>query len=148
VTCSSFGLGPSLSSNTNCIATSVCRVLKGFKVGYEKVSKQYPCFGMHHGITNKDWWRLVVQRSFEEAGYFYSKETGESIFERIYSIFGSKVPYEVFDDVVPFLRWARAQGLKTGSLSNAAARYKDQIMPALGIREVSVSLAIILQEFL
>lgn len=111
-------------------------MLKGFKVGYEQVSQQYPCFGMHAGMHNRDWWRLVVQRSFEEAGYFYSRETGDAIFERIYSIFGSRAPYEVFDDVVPFLRWARAQGLKTGSLSNAAARYRDQIMPALGIKEV------------
>lgn len=58
------------------------------------------------------------------------------MFKRIYGIFGSAAPYEVFEDAKPFLRWVRAQGIVVGVLSNASYRYRDDILPQLGLRQV------------
>lgn len=73
---------------------------------------------------------------FWQAGYDYDEETFEKIFRRIYASFGSSAPYIVFPDSQPFLRWLRGQGLKVGIVSNAEYRYKDVILPALGLNEV------------
>lgn len=71
-----------------------------------------------------------------QAGYEYDEETFEKIFRRIYASFGSSAPYNVFPDSQPFLRWVRSKGLKVGIVSNAEYRYKDVILPSLGLTEV------------
>jgi phosphoglycolate phosphatase-like HAD superfamily hydrolase len=75
-----------------------------------------------------------------QAGYDYDEETFEKIFRRIYSAFGSSAPYSAFPDAQPFMRWAREKGLTVGVVSNAEYRYKDVILPALGLNQVQYPL--------
>jgi hypothetical protein len=42
----------------------------------------------------------------------------------------------VFPDAQPFMRWAREKGLTVGIVSNAEYRYKEVILPALGLNQV------------
>ena len=85
---------------------------------------------------------LYVERAYSiiyfvlQAGYDYDEETFEKIFRRIYSAIGSSAPYSAFPDALPFLRWAREKGLTVGIVSNAEYRYKDVILPALGLNQV------------
>lgn len=71
-----------------------------------------------------------------QAGYDYTDEQFEAVFLRIYGIFGSSAPYEVYADAKPFLRWVREQGIVVGILSNASFRYRDDILPQLGLKQV------------
>lgn len=111
------------------------RVHQGFKLAYTEMAKNYPCFGHAAKMPNIVWWKTCVRDSFVRAGYNYDEETFEKIFKRIYASFGSSAPYTVFPDSQPFLRWAREQGLTVGIISNAEYRYKDVILPALGINQ-------------
>lgn len=72
-----------------------------------------------------------------QAGYEYDDATFEKIFRRIYSTFGSSAPYSVFPDAQQFLRWLRNNGCTVGIVSNAEYRYKDVVLPALGLNEVN-----------
>lgn len=72
-----------------------------------------------------------------QAGYEYDDGTFERIFRRIYATFGSSAPYSVFPDARPFLRWLRGRGLAVGIVSNAEYRYRDVVLPALGLNQVS-----------
>jgi putative hydrolase of the HAD superfamily len=92
----------------------------------------YPCFG-HNTITGKEWWRHCVLRSFEIAGANMTQQQKDRVFQRIYSIFGSQVAYERFDDALPFLHWANRNHIACGLLSNADERYGDSILPMLGL---------------
>lgn len=71
-----------------------------------------------------------------QAGYDYTDKEFDAVFLRIYGIFGSSAPYEVYEDVKPFLRWVRTQGIVVGVLSNASYRYRDDILPLLGLKQV------------
>lgn len=51
-------------------------------------------------------------------------------------MFGSAAPYSIYNDAQPFLRWARKQGLIVGVVSNAEYRYRDAILPTLGLHQV------------
>lgn len=85
-------------------------------------------------------WYAVRARgatSSAQAGYDYDDETFERIFRRIYSTFGSAAPYSAFPDAQRFLRWLRKEGLVVGIVSNAEHRYRDVVLPALGINQVS-----------
>jgi phosphoglycolate phosphatase-like HAD superfamily hydrolase len=75
-----------------------------------------------------------------QAGYEYDDGTFERIFRRIYATFGSSAPYSVFPDARPFLRWLRGRGLAVGIVSNAEYRYRDVVLPALGLNQVSLQL--------
>lgn len=113
------------------------RMHEGFKLAYTEMARKHPCFGFSEKIPNILWWKTCVRNSFIEAGYEYDEETFEKIFRRIYSTFGSSAPYRVFPDSQPFLRWLRKKGLKVGLVSNAEYRYKDVILPALGLNQGS-----------
>ncbi|KAL7258556.1 hypothetical protein ACSBR1_004643 [Camellia fascicularis] len=112
------------------------RVHEGYKLAYSDMAKKYPCFGHAAKMPNIVWWKTCV-RDFFVSGMIYDEETFEKIFRRIYSTFGSAAPYTVFPDSQPFLRWVRENGLKVGLVSNAEYRYKDVILPALGLNEGS-----------
>lgn len=113
------------------------RVHEGFKIAYTDMAKKHPCFGFAEKIPNIVWWKTCVRNSFIEAGYDYDEETFEKIFRRIYGTFGSAAPYTIFPDSQPFLRWLRQKGLKVGLVSNAEYRYRDVILPSLGLNEGS-----------
>jgi putative hydrolase of the HAD superfamily len=103
-----------------------------FKQAYNETCRVYPCFGSDQ-LTAKEWWRLVVQKSFSLAGTNMTEAQADIVFQRIYSIFGSLVAYEKFDDALPFLNWAKRKKLVCGVLSNADERYGDSILPMLGL---------------
>lgn len=111
------------------------RMHQGFKVAYKEMDKVYPCFGKLHNVPNQEWWRICVRKAFIEAGYNYNDHEHDAVFKRIYGIFGSSVPYQLFEDAKPFLRWVRAQGITVGVLSNASYRYRDDILPQLGLKQ-------------
>lgn len=63
-------------------------------------------------------------RSLELAGApEMDYELEERVFQRIYSIFGSQLAYERFEDALPFIHWAGRHGVTCGLLSNADDRY-------------------------
>lgn len=72
----------------------------------------------------------------KQAGYDYDDKAFEIVFNRIYAIFGSAAPYTLYEDAKPFLRWVRSQGIQVGVVSNASYRYRDVILPLLGLNQV------------
>lgn len=71
-----------------------------------------------------------------QAGYEYDNEIFDQVFKRIYAMFGSAAPYIIYNDAQPFLRWVRKQGIIVGVVSNAEFRYRDVILPTLGLHQV------------
>ncbi|KAF8691208.1 hypothetical protein HU200_040328 [Digitaria exilis] len=123
------------------------RVHEGFKLAYADMSRRHPCFGHAAAMPTAQWWKMCVRDSFARvshprdhqvfAGYEYDDDTFERIFRRIYATFGSSAPYSVFPDAHGFLRWLRGRGLLVGVVSNAEHRYRDVVLPALGLNQVS-----------
>jgi REG-2-like HAD superfamily hydrolase len=105
---------------------------ESFRQAYKEVSRSHPCFGGQE-LTAKEWWKMCVNRSFDLAGVEMTESQQDIVFQRIYSTFGSHVAYEVFGDVLPFLRWAKRNRIVCGVISNADERYGDSILPMLGL---------------
>lgn len=108
------------------------RFERAFKQAYEETCRAYPCFGSDE-LSAKEWWKIVVLKSFDLADTKMTRNQAENVFQRIYSIFGSLVAYEKFNDALPFLGWAKRKNLICGVLSNADERYGDSILPMLGL---------------
>uniref|UniRef100_A0ACD5V864 Uncharacterized protein n=1 Tax=Avena sativa TaxID=4498 RepID=A0ACD5V864_AVESA len=114
------------------------RMHRGFTAAYAEMARQHPCFGHAARMPDADWWRICVRDSFSRAGHEYDDGTFEQIFGRIYSAFGTAAPYSVFPDARPFLRWLRHEEKVTvGIVSNADHRYRDVVLPALGLHRGS-----------
>eukprot|EP00629_Pelagomonadales_sp_RCC1024_P000995 CAMPEP_0119266238 /NCGR_PEP_ID=MMETSP1329-20130426/4791_1 /TAXON_ID=114041 /ORGANISM="Genus nov. species nov., Strain RCC1024" /LENGTH=292 /DNA_ID=CAMNT_0007266107 /DNA_START=178 /DNA_END=1056 /DNA_ORIENTATION=- len=115
---------------------------KGFGAAYKETHAKYPCFGADQ-LSVKEWWRECILRSFEiarEAGGLadvppLDDDQRERVFQRIYALFGSHSTYGVFEDAIPFLRWARDRKIVTGIVSNADERYGDAILPMLDLSD-------------
>ncbi|GJM90333.1 hypothetical protein PR202_ga06601 [Eleusine coracana subsp. coracana] len=113
------------------------RMHEGFKVAYAEMTRNHPCFGHGTSMPNVQWWKMCVKDSFLRAGYEYDDVTFDKIFRRIYAAFGSSAPYSVFPDAQRFLRWLRSRGLVVGLVSNSEYRYRDVVLPSLGLNQGS-----------
>ncbi|ETO02646.1 hypothetical protein RFI_34772, partial [Reticulomyxa filosa] len=79
---------------------------------FDKIYKSYmetyhPYFGALETpvMETKAWWKKCVHKSFDCARYNYGEDSPQftKIFNRIYALFGSKEPYDVFPDMFDFL---------------------------------------------
>ena len=110
------------------------KMLNGFHNAYKTTGNDYPCFGVYNDMSTREWWNECVKRSFKEAGYSYDDHVYTKIFNRIYALFGSREPYSVFDDVLPFLDWIKeCKDIKVGIITNACERYRDTIVPIMDL---------------
>ena len=110
-------------------------IAKAFNRAYSEVCRLHPCFGGSI-ISGKDWWKLCVSKSFEYAGVDnMTEDQKERVFQRIFSAFGSLRAYEKFSDTLPFLHFAVRNDIVCGTLSNADERYRDSILPMLGVTD-------------
>jgi len=107
---------------------------ESFTTAYRQACRDYPCFGGNL-MTAREWWRYVVLQSFELSGIHLQDKEADDVFSRIYSVFGSHAAYDVFDDAIPFLQWARHRKILCGVASNADERYGDGILPMLGLTQ-------------
>ena len=108
---------------------------KAFNKAYKEISHSHPCFG-GSTLSGKDWWKLTVLKSFEYAGVDnMTPDQKERVFQRIYSAFGSLRAYEKFVDTMPFLHFAARKHIVCGVLSNADERYRDSVLPMLGVTD-------------
>eukprot|EP00164_Ancoracysta_twista_P007787 GFYU01011120.1.p1 GENE.GFYU01011120.1~~GFYU01011120.1.p1 ORF type:complete len:304 (+),score=45.41 GFYU01011120.1:67-978(+) len=108
------------------------RVSTAFSKAYVDVENQYPNFGGDQ-LSDKDWWRLIVTQSFENAGYYYDPASREKIFQIVYHLFEQRTPYSLYPEAHPFLNALKRQGLKIGAVSNSDERYSKKILPLFGI---------------
>eukprot|EP00270_Netrium_digitus_P012078 TRINITY_DN3892_c0_g1_i6.p1 TRINITY_DN3892_c0_g1~~TRINITY_DN3892_c0_g1_i6.p1 ORF type:complete len:259 (+),score=12.95 TRINITY_DN3892_c0_g1_i6:127-903(+) len=109
------------------------KLMMGFDKAYKEVSREFPCFGHTKRVSNAEWWRMVVYKTFEMAGYHYDQRTHEAIFKRIYNCFGTPAPYQLYPDTMPFIQYLRQRGMHIGLVSNSSYRYRDTILPAMGL---------------
>ncbi|KAI4978132.1 hypothetical protein ZWY2020_014686 [Hordeum vulgare] len=113
------------------------RMHQAFKAAYADMTTKHPCFGHASRMPDDLWWKMCVRDSFLRAGHEYDDDTFERIFGQIYAVFGSPAPYSVFPDARPFLRWLRGEGVMAGVVTNADRRYRDVVLPALGLNQGS-----------
>lgn len=110
-------------------------IAEAFNKAYSEVCRLHPCFGGSI-ISGKDWWKICVSKSFEYAGVDnMTEDQKERVFQRIFSAFGSLRAYEKFSDTLPFLHFAVRNDIVCGTLSNADERYRDSILPMLGVTD-------------
>ncbi|KAJ9441567.1 putative uncharacterized hydrolase C7D4.05 [Diplonema papillatum] len=120
-----------------------------FKQVFKEVTRDYPAFGHEAELVDKDWWRLVVERSFEKCWELETgkkwltcehredkaalRESFDRCFTRIYQHYGTNGAYRLFDDVKPFLQFAKDRGLCLGVVTNNSHRVIDSTLPLLGV---------------
>eukprot|EP00188_Purpureofilum_apyrenoidigerum_P004888 Plantae.Rhodophyta-Purpureofilum_apyrenoidigerum.ctg5882.p1 GENE.Plantae.Rhodophyta-Purpureofilum_apyrenoidigerum.ctg5882~~Plantae.Rhodophyta-Purpureofilum_apyrenoidigerum.ctg5882.p1 ORF type:complete len:275 (+),score=66.29 Plantae.Rhodophyta-Purpureofilum_apyrenoidigerum.ctg5882:28-852(+) len=108
------------------------RLYESFKQSYARTNDDHPYIG-GLSMSTKEWWKKVVYGAFDGVGTSYGSEDKERIFEMLYKDYGSSKNFKLFEDTVPFLRDAKADGLKLGVISNQSERFSDEIFPQFGL---------------
>ena len=108
---------------------------RAFRQAYQNVTHSYPCFGHKDDLASRQWWELVFRQTLDFAHIRMSSGEFQLVFDQVFKVFGSKAAYDAFPDVIPFVEWARKSPrfLKVGVLSNATERYRNEILPMLGL---------------
>jgi putative hydrolase of the HAD superfamily len=81
---------------------------RAFITSYKKIMKEYPVYGYHHNLSEREWWRRVVSHTFESV-YLdqglnqYSADDFEQCFRLIYQHYGSSLAYDVYPDAISFI---------------------------------------------
>lgn len=108
-----------------------------FKTAYGKQSAAKPNFGAGEGLSERMWWKDMIQQTLSDAGCTEAlePETFPLVFQRIYSAFGSPDVWAPCPEGALAMRHAKEQGLVVGACSNVYHRYVDANLPLLGLHK-------------
>ncbi|XP_014666511.1 PREDICTED: haloacid dehalogenase-like hydrolase domain-containing protein 3 [Priapulus caudatus] len=81
--------------------------------------QEFPNYGVSNGMTSKEWWDALVNRTFHDAGYRGDQETLKSITDALYTSYkdGNEAA-RVLPNSGRVLSNLRKAGLKLGVISN------------------------------
>jgi putative hydrolase of the HAD superfamily len=125
-----------------------------FSVAFKAVEAQHPCFGAKDGLSSEDWWRLVVERTYQEVPHIDLEEGlreeladrgPDTLFETVFSalyndVFTSGDAWELKKGAVEALEsiatWRQQENGPThvGCISNFDERL-HLILENLGIKD-------------
>ncbi|XP_002735338.1 haloacid dehalogenase-like hydrolase domain-containing protein 3 [Saccoglossus kowalevskii] len=97
-----------------------------FYIQYAQMSREHPNFGCTDGtLSTKNWWKLVMQRSFMDTAKDYDETKMEPVLEKLYKEFSTPNCWELFPDVKDTLPKLKKKGLLLGIVSNNDERLPD-----------------------
>ncbi|NJL99944.1 MAG: HAD-IA family hydrolase [Synechococcaceae cyanobacterium SM2_3_2] len=84
--------------------------------------------------AEQNWWRAVVQGSFEQVGVQVSTEfpAFESCFQEVYDLFATADAWMLYDETLEVLQSLKGQGIRLGMISNFDTRLYP-VLKALGL---------------
>jgi len=69
-----------------------------------------------------EWWLAIARRTFQQAGVFDQFLDFSSFFAELYAHFATPLPWFVYPDVLPALRYWQKKGIELGLVSNLDSR--------------------------
>lgn len=100
-----------------------------FKSAYNQVVEQYPNYGVKQGLSVQDWWRKIVQLTFQ------GKNLSEEGIDGLYNHFNTKDAYHFYPDAYSTLHEFSHRKFNMGILSNSDARMR-MTMEDMGIEQL------------
>jgi len=81
---------------------------RSFKASFKKILKDYPVYGYHHNLSERQWWYRVVSHTFDVVRRDYCLDSYSSMefdrcFRLIYQHYGSPFAYELYPDAISFI---------------------------------------------
>mmetsp|Transcript_24753 Transcript_24753/g.33963 ORF Transcript_24753/g.33963 Transcript_24753/m.33963 type:complete len:426 (-) Transcript_24753:99-1376(-) len=119
---------------------------KAFNAAFAETSAQYPCFGARNDMTSRQWWDIVIEKTYRTTEYLTEIESDEwpqllpELTELLYEkIFNSGEGWAVKEDVEFTLQKLRdwrdlGGGPRLGVIDNFDDRL-DHILTVLGLRQ-------------
>jgi len=124
--CNNPRLGPALWKGLEANKNIKPKLLPCFSNAYKKHMKQLPVFG-YGQMTSEEWWRLVINDSFIEAGVpeDLMMVVSTDVTEILYRHFATKDAWELYPEVVPLIKALNSSGIKLGVVSNFDGRLRE-----------------------
>ncbi|RIA92054.1 HAD-like domain-containing protein [Glomus cerebriforme] len=110
---------------------------KKFRESFKSVYKLYPNYGYNSGLSSKEWWSKVIEKTFIEAGI--NKQNLSQILPRLstnlYNKFTTSETYELYDETEYVLsELHNTKKIKLGIISNLDERV-ESIFSSLNIHQ-------------
>eukprot|EP00465_Bigelowiella_longifila_P013961 CAMPEP_0185260438 /NCGR_PEP_ID=MMETSP1359-20130426/9030_1 /TAXON_ID=552665 /ORGANISM="Bigelowiella longifila, Strain CCMP242" /LENGTH=385 /DNA_ID=CAMNT_0027846699 /DNA_START=1 /DNA_END=1158 /DNA_ORIENTATION=- len=131
--CNNPRLGTALWKGLRAETKIKAKILPCFSKAYKKQMKQLPVFG-YGRMTSEEWWRLVINDTFIEAGVpeDLMMVVSTDVTEILYRHFATSDAWELYPEVIPLIKALNSSGIKLGVVSNFDGRLKE-ILRSLAI---------------
>lgn len=113
------------------VSLSAEMLKKPFKDAFKQVSIEYPQYGGHHQLSDREWWKQVIKCTLDNCNITaYSKDDFERYFRKIYQFYGSPDAYELLEDSDCLLKWLEeSKKYSLGITTNAPYRSIETMLP-------------------
>jgi putative hydrolase of the HAD superfamily len=88
-----------------------------------------------------EWWRVIAQRTFQQAGVLHQFADFDDFFDELYNYFATAEPWFIYPDVLPALQAWQRIGIEMGIVSNFDSRL-DYVLEALNLKEFFTSITV------
>ncbi|KAJ2371109.1 Haloacid dehalogenase-like hydrolase domain-containing protein 3 [Coemansia sp. RSA 2607] len=110
-------------------------VARAFVQAFKQTHTEYPNYGREFNLTSSDWWTLVINRTWTNAGVDLSIYPDLHLaIAPLIEYFGSGRGYALFPEVPKVLKHIRRKGIKMGVITNMDES-GETVLRHLGIRE-------------
>ncbi|KAJ2874512.1 hypothetical protein FB639_004093, partial [Coemansia asiatica] len=117
------------------LAISEAAVAASFLKAFKHTRTEYPNYGKAFQLTSTQWWKLVIQRTWTDAGIdLQLHPLLDNAVPTVIKHFATGAGYTVFPEVPKVLKYIRRKGIKMGVITNMDDS-AEVILKHLGIRE-------------
>ncbi|KAJ1902253.1 hypothetical protein LPJ66_000140 [Kickxella alabastrina] len=110
-------------------------VAAAFSCAFKQTHSQLPNYGCKMSMTSRQWWELVIRRTWIDVGVNLSDHPElKPEIPRLIDYFATGAGYAIFPDVPRVLKHLRRKGIKVGVISNMDES-AEHVLKHFGIRE-------------
>ncbi len=98
-----------------------------YNTTWRKMRAEYPIYGIHQGLTSRQFWEIFVARVFTNAGHGRHPEILKQVSDRLWDEFSAGNNWRVMPHVKDCLKELKRQGLTLGVVSNFDERLEKTL---------------------
>lgn len=101
------------------------QITSAFMRHWKEMNSRYPNFGCSKGLSSKEWWRKLVEKTFFVDDDRITDKELDCISNHLYDIYKYDVCWELVPGALPLLKLLREKEITTGVISNFDERLES-----------------------
>lgn len=101
------------------------QITSAFSHNWKEMNSRYPNFGCTQGLSSKEWWGKLVEKTFSIEGVHMTDKQLHCISNHLYDIYKNNVCWELVPGALELLRLLKERNITVGVISNFDERLES-----------------------
>lgn len=101
------------------------QISSSFSQHWNTMTSSYPNFGCNDGLTSREWWRKIIQKTFSVDGKNLTSKELDGISNHLFYIYETNICWDLVPGALQLLKNLRAKNITLGVISNFDERLES-----------------------